>query len=92
MKLSFCDFWGGFQHENNFFADLIKTINPETIIAPFSDETDVLIYSCFGSDHHRCNRNKTKKIYYTGENIRPNFNECDYSLTFDFEDYDGKHR
>lgn len=90
MKLSFCDFWGDFQHENNFFTYLLKLIKNDVEVIPFSDDTDVLIYSCFGSDHHRANRAKTKKIYYTGENTRPNFNECDYSLTFDFEDYNGK--
>lgn len=90
MKLSFSDFWGGFHPDNNFFSDLIKTIEPNVQIIPLSNETDILIYSCFGSEHYHTNRSKTKKIYYTGENIRPNFNECDYSLTFDFEDYDGK--
>lgn len=90
MKLSFCDFWGGVDPNNNFFTDLLKTFIPDIEVTPLNFETDILIYSCFGSDHHFANRSKTKKIYYTGENIRPNFNECDYSLTFDFDSYDGK--
>jgi hypothetical protein len=90
MKLSFSDFWGGFQHTNNFFADLIKTINPKMEVIPLGRETDILIYSCFGSNHYTTDRSRTKKIFYTGENIRPNYSECDYSLTFDFEDYDGR--
>jgi len=28
--------------------------------------------------------------YYTGENTRPNFKKCDYSLTFDFDTYEGR--
>ena len=89
MKLSFTDFWSGVDSHNNFFTDLFKTLfNVE--IVPLSNETDVLIYSCFGNQHHTANRNKTKKIFYTGENKRPNFNECDYSFTFDFDDYDKK--
>ena len=91
MKLSFSDFWGdGFTTESNFFTDLIKTIRQDIEIVPLSNETDLLIYSCFGHDHHRANRSKTKKVFYTGENQRPNYNECDYSLTFDFNDYGGR--
>lgn len=88
MNISFSDFWPGFDHYNNFFADLIKSIHPNCKFVPFSNEhTDVLIYSCFGQQHHTTDRTRVKKIFYTGENIRPNFNDCDYSLTFDFESY-----
>lgn len=92
MNISFADFWGGgFDPNNNFFVDLLQSISPKYKIVPFSNEhTDVLIYSCFGDVHRTVDRSKVKKIYYTGENIRPNFNECDYSLTFDFPDYGGK--
>jgi alpha(1,3/1,4) fucosyltransferase len=92
MNISFADFWGdGFDPNNNFFVDLLQSISPKYKIVPFSNEhTDVLIYSCFGDVHRTVDRSKVKKIYFTGENIRPNFNECDYSLTFDFPDYGGK--
>jgi hypothetical protein len=90
MKISFSDFWGGFQYNNNFFIDLLKSIRDDIEVIQLCDDTDVLIYSCFGSDHYRINRTKTKKIFYTGENIRPNFNDCDYSLTFDFDTYENK--
>ena len=90
MNISFADFWDGFQDNNNFFIDLLKTINPNFNLVPFSSETEILIYSCFGHSHHRANRSKVKKIFYTGENLRPNFNECDYSLTFDFDSYGGR--
>jgi len=90
MNISFADFWGGFDNNNNFFVDLLKSINSNYNFVPFSDQTELLIYSCFGSSHHYANRNKVKKIFYTGENLRPNYNECDYSLTFDFDYYDGK--
>lgn len=88
MNLSFSDFWGGVNPHNNFFTDLIQSIRPNCNVVPFSNEhTDVLIYSCFGRQHQTADRSRVKKIFYTGENIRPNFNECDYSLTFDFDSY-----
>ena len=88
MNISFTDFWGDFQNNSNFFIDVIRDIYPHARVVPFSNDTDILVYSCFGNTHHYANRTKTKKIYYTGENIRPNFNECDCSLTFDY--YQGK--
>jgi len=91
LNISFLDFWGDFDPYNNFFIDLIHTIYPDCKVVPFSNEkTDVLIYSCFGSNHNNADRKKVKKIFYTGENKRPNFNECDYSLSFDFDDYNQK--
>lgn len=90
MKISFTDFWPGFQNENNFFTDLLRSISSKIQIVPFSKETEILVYSCFGNQHHSTDRSKTKKIFYTGENMRPNFNECDFSWTFDFDDYDQK--
>ena len=30
------------------------------------------------------------KIFYTGENVRPNFRECDFALSFDYESYGNK--
>lgn len=90
MTLSFSDFWGDFDYNNNFFYDIIKQINPEVRIVGFNEQPDILIYSCFGYQHTLTNRLKTKKIYYTGENIRPNFAECDYSLSFDFDTYNNK--
>ena len=90
MNISFVDFWDGFDDNSNFFIDLLKSINPSYNLVPFSQKTEVLIYSCFGNLHHHADRKKVKKIFYTGENLRPNFNECDYSLTFDFDLYNGK--
>lgn len=91
MNISFCDFWDGFDPTVNFFSDLLTTIDSKCTVVPFSnDQTDVLIYSCFGSQHQSADMNRVKKIFYTGENKRPNYNECHYSLTFDFDDYEGR--
>lgn len=90
MNISFCDFWGGFDPYNNFFVDLLTSMYPSCRVVPVSDKTEILIYSCFGSDHRSVNREKVRKIFYTGENRRPNYEECDYSLSFDFSDYGGK--
>jgi hypothetical protein len=87
MKISFCDFWDGFQENNNFFLDIFKSIYKDVELSS-NDECEILIYSCFGNNHHKFDKNKKIKIFYTGENLRPNFNECSFSFTFDFDSYD----
>ena len=47
MKISFADFWDGFDYNNNFFRDLILSIDNSYNFIPFSNDTDILIYSCF---------------------------------------------
>lgn len=89
MKINFLDFWGGFDIHNNFFIHLFRDIYGSVQIGQLT-ECDYIIYSCFGQQHKTINRNKVKKIFYTGENIRPNFEDCDYSFTFDFDSYNGK--
>jgi alpha(1,3/1,4) fucosyltransferase len=47
-----------------------------------------MFFSDFGTEnmlYRNC-----KKIFFTGENQRPNFKKCDYSFTFDFDDYEGR--
>jgi hypothetical protein len=90
MNISFCDFWGGFQDDNNILTHLLKECASNLNIVPFSQDTDILFYSCYGGNHHQADRSKTKKIFFPGENERPNYNECDFSLSFDFDTYDGK--
>jgi len=86
MKINFLDFWSGFNPEHNFLYYLFKDIYKNVELAPIS-QCDYVIFSCFGENHNYVNRNKTKKIFYTGENLRPNFDQCDYSFTFDFAGY-----
>ena len=90
MKIAFTDFWDGFVPHHNFFLYLFEDIFDDVeLVSPA--EADVLIYSCFGRQEHRAYSPTSKiKIFYTGENLRPNFNECTYSLTFDFDNYGGR--
>jgi hypothetical protein len=77
IKINFSDFWPGFNKGDNYFVELLRTQYSLEI----TDKPDFLIYSAFGSEHKKFN---CTKIFYTGENLRPNFKECDYAFTFDF--------
>jgi hypothetical protein len=79
LKINFSDFWVGFKPEYNWFYLLLK----KYFQVELSDKPDVLIYSVYGNYHLSYN---CLKIFYTGENVRPDFNFCDYALSFDFLD------
>lgn len=90
MKVAFSDFWWKFDNKNNFFIDSLRELRHDIILVDDITEADLLIFSCFGNQHKLVDRNKTKKIYFTGEDLRPPLDECDYSLTFDHSNYEGK--
>jgi hypothetical protein len=87
MKVCFSDFWTPFDQNNNFFINTLKEIY-ENVEVVYPEDADVMFYSVFGNENMLYK--DCKKIFFTGENERPNFKKCDYSLTFDFDDYDGK--
>jgi hypothetical protein len=87
MNLSFLDFWNDFSQENNFLTHLLKMVkNNVNIVEP--SKADTIIFSCFGNENKKYNH--CKKVFFTGENIRPNLSDCDFSISFDFNDYGGK--
>ena len=84
VRLKFIDFWDGFENEN-WFLPFLSSHFPIEI----AEKPDFIIYSDFGDEHLRygCTR-----IYYTGENSRPDFHRCDYAFTFDYSDHPRHYR
>jgi hypothetical protein len=95
MNISFLDFWDGFDINNNFFTHSLNKVIDVIVTSP--DESDLIIFSCFGHSNFRY-MNK-KRIFFTGENLRPNFDsiqpvqqgnflvgKSDFAFTFDFSD------
>lgn len=76
ISIHFCDF-GDMQGIANKLTDMLKA-HFEVILD--SKNPQYLFYSVFGSEHiyYNCVR-----IFYTGENISPNFNFCDYAIGFE---------
>jgi hypothetical protein len=83
LKINFTDFWGDFKKEDNLFVALLKD-HYDVVIA---DDPDILIYSCHGFNYMKYN---CPKIFYTAENVRPNFMECDFAISFDYDDHNGR--
>ncbi len=78
IRLGFADFWAPFDPHDNYFTNLLN----KHFQIEVCDRPDFLIYSCFGRSFRR---HKGIRIYYTGENKRPNWRECDYAFTFDYD-------
>jgi len=83
LKIKFTDFWQTFDPRDNYFTRLLSS----RYKLVQSDDPDLLVYSCFGMDfmRYRCVR-----LFYTGENIAPDYRRCDFSLTFDHDGRDGR--
>ena len=77
IKIDFVDFWGGFEKNNNYFYNLLS----KDFDVEISSNPDFLFYSVFGSSNlsYKC-----IKIFFSGENIGPDYNNCDYSMCHDF--------
>ena len=88
IKINFVDFWHPNTpeaiKENPLFKLLAKRFNLE-----LTDNPDFLIYSWAGVQHLKYN---CIRIYFTGENIRPDFNVCDYAFSFDYPVTDKNYR
>lgn len=72
------------QDKGPFYDILSKLYNIE-----FSDEPDYVIYSPFGDEHLKYFN--AVKIFYTGECVSPDFNECDYAIGFDYIDFSDRY-
>jgi hypothetical protein len=77
IKINFVDFWPGFDKTDNYFYNLL--VQKYTVI--ISDNPEFLFYSCYNSEYlkYKCTR-----IFYTAENIRPDFSACDFAFSFDY--------
>lgn len=84
VRVDFVDFWPGFDRRDNVLLDAFRARFTVEVV----DDPDFLFFANFGSRHRRygCTR-----VFYTGENIRPDFRHCDYALTFDHLPDDPRH-
>ena len=82
--LHFSDFPGGTNID--FISKLLKKRYEIT----FSDTSpDYVIHSVFGNDFLRYG--DAVRICFIGENVRPDFNLCDFAFSFDWLGYEDRH-
>lgn len=84
IKIGFADFWEGFDVYDNFIVDALLA-NYDLDIP---SQPDYLFYSLFGNSHleYSC-----IKIFFSGENISPDFSECDYAIGSDYIEFGNRY-
>ncbi len=79
IKVAFCDFWDDFDPNDNFLIASLRRICEVELVSP-QNHPDILFYSIMG--YSNLYYTDCVRIYYTGENDVPDFNKCDYAISF----------
>jgi len=80
IRIKFTDFPGPFNPTR-----ILKLLKARFDVEEVNSDPDYVIFSVFGSDVLQ-NRNAVR-IFFTGENVRPDFNLCDYAFGYDWLDF-----
>ena len=75
IKIRYVDFWVSCDFENHILTRALRENYDVEIVN--DDSADYVFFSVFG-DEHWFLPEKCIKIFYTGENVCPDFNACDY--------------
>ena len=84
IRVDFVGFWPGFKKEDNFIYNKLKLIYNIQIV----EKPDYIFCSCFSNEYlkYDCIR-----IFYTGENISPDFNAYDYAIGYDYLQFEDRY-
>lgn len=82
IHINFSDFWHPDTLEAKLNNPLYKLLS-ERFDLVICDSPDFLLFSSFGVNFIR---HSGVRIFYTGENVRPNYSLCDWSFGFDYSD------
>ncbi len=85
VRIWFCDFWPFFNPADNYFTRVL-TNNYKLVLDEKNPE--LVIFSVFGFTHLKYIN--AIRVQFIGENVRPNYWESDFSLSFDYEDYQSR--
>lgn len=83
IKIGFVDFWEHFNHKDNFIINILK----DRYNIELSNKPQYIFYSNFSKELNHLLYNDCVKIFYTQENIVPDFNFCDYGIGFEHMKY-----
>lgn len=79
LKINFVDFFWDFDKQNNIFWDVLS----KKYDLEISENPDLLFHSVYTLDHYKYD---CLKVFYTAEDVRPNFKKSDFAITFDYND------
>jgi alpha(1,3/1,4) fucosyltransferase len=89
IKIKFVDFWPTLNRRDHcsdhYFLNLLR----QRFTVEICDDPDILFFSVFGSEHKKYN---CFKIFFTGENVRPDFHNCNFAFSFDHLNQENHYR
>ena len=88
IKIKVVDFWGA-DPTNEKPQCLLCWPLSRSYNLEFSEKPDFLFYSTNGKKH--LEYDNCVKIFFSNENLVPNFNYCDYAISQNYIDFDGRH-
>ena len=77
VSVNFVDFWPTFRKTDNYFYNLLDS---EYDVVIDEEDPDLLFFSVDYNqirERHKYKNHRCKKVFFTGENIRPNFDGAD---------------
>ena len=99
MRVAFLDFWPGFEPPEFAlrFPCFGEVFAPEYVADPRAAE--LVVSSCFPGGHRTSRPRDPRewagtggvRLFYTGENVRPDFAACDFALSFCRDLVDARH-
>lgn len=82
--ISFLNFWPNFNSEDNFIVNPLRKHYHVEVVAP--EKADYVFFSVHGKEHLFVDDSRIK-IFYTLENLCPDFNLCDYAIGFEYMNF-----
>jgi len=79
IRIGFAGFWDSFDAHDNFFTRLLA----QRYRLEICDQPDFLIYAYVGRRRKEFRRHDCVRIFYTGENLPPDWQACDWAFTFE---------
>ena len=79
IRLQFAGFWDGFDPHDNFFTRLLK----RRFRLEISDDPEFVIFAYVGIRRRDYRHWNCVRIFYTGENIQPDWSACDWAFSFE---------
>jgi hypothetical protein len=79
LRLGFTGFWDTFDRRDNFFTRLLS----RRYAVEVCPQPDFLVHSVLGPDRHDHERHDCVRIFYTGENVPPDWQTTDWAFSFE---------
>lgn len=82
LRLAFTGFWSDLKQNDNFITNSLDCKYE------LSSDPQVVFFSCFDM-RHRAFPNSLR-VFFSGENVRPNRVECDHAISFELDERGGR--